>query len=82
MRTLHALILILLLPLLGCKTAPTVQLQAICPRIPALDQRPAAQEPSFTNKMQSFLQGNLTEPSAYSLTLTNAKLPTSQPAKP
>lgn len=82
MRTLHASTLILLLPLLGCATAPTAQVLPICPRIPALDQRPAVQEPSFTDRMQHFLQGSLTGPSVYLLTWPNAKLPTSQPEKP
>lgn len=82
MRKLPALMLTLPLLLLGCKTAPTAQVQAVCPRIPELDQTPAAQVPSFTNRMRDFLAGKLTEQSDYSLTLPSAKLPTIKPERP
>lgn len=81
MRTLPALMLTLPLLLLGCKTAPTVQAMPICPRIPALDQTPAAQVPSFSSRMQVFLSGNLPEQTSYSLTSGSAKLPTIAPEK-
>ena len=82
MQKFKSSMLILLLPLLGCTTAPRVLVQAICPSIPPLDQQPAALEPDFTVRMQSFLLGRLPEGSEYSLNLQSAKLPTAQPAKP
>ena len=71
-----------LLLLQGCQTAPRVLVQAICPQIPELDQQPAAQVPSFTDRMQSFLQGKLPEQTDYSLTSNSAKLPTIKPERP
>ena len=79
MRTLPALMLTLPLLLMGCASAPTVQAVAVCPRIPALDQTPAAQVPDFTGPMRDFLSGKLTGPSAFSLTLPSAKQPTIKP---
>ena len=76
MPKLRNSMLILLMLLTGCTTAPRVLVQAICPRIPELDQPPAAQVPAFTNRMQSFLQGNLPAPTSYSLTSGSARLPT------
>lgn len=82
MRKSLALILILPLLLMGCATGRTVLVQAICPRLPDLEQLPAAQVPSFTDRMQLFLQGSLEKPTAYELTSGSAKLPTIPPAKP
>ena len=63
---------------LGCASAPRVLVQAICPRIPEREQ--AAPEPSFIAPMESFLQGNLPEPSA-SASNSKAVRPTT-PAQP
>ena len=82
MRKLPALMLILLLPLLGCQTAPRVLVQSICPRLPDLEQAPAAQVPAFGARMASFLAGSLPEPTDYSLTSPSAKLPTAKPKTP
>jgi len=82
MLKLLALTLILLLPLQGCKTALNVQAVAICPRIPALDQQPAAQVPSFTEPTANFLLGKLTGPSASSLTSPSAKPNMTKPEPP
>ena len=79
MRKLPALMLTCLLLLQGCQTAPRVLVQAVCPRIPPLEQTPAAQVPSFSDKMASFLRGSLQEQTDYSLTLPSARLPMIQP---
>ena len=75
MRKLLGLLLIVTLLLSGCGTvrpAPTV-VERVCPRIPPLEQPPAAQEPSFTARMDSFLSGSLPGLSDYSLSSSNAK---------
>jgi len=71
--------LILLLPLAACQTVPRVLVHSICPRLPDLEQTPAAQVHSFTERMDSFLLGNLLAPTDYSLTSPNARLPTAKP---
>ena len=60
----------------ACATsAPRVMVQRVCPAIPRQEQTPAAQQPSFTVRMQALLSGRLTEPTDYSLTLPSAKPP-------
>ncbi len=78
------LVYLLLLPVLlqGCQTAPRVIVQAVCPAIPPLEQPPALQEPTFSDKMASFLSGKVPEPINSDYSLPSAKLPTTQPAKP
>lgn len=82
MRKFKSSMLILLLLLQACTVVPRVLIQRVCPAIPPLDQQPAALEPSFIDRMQDFLRGNLPEETEYSLTSPNAKLPTAQPVKP
>lgn len=78
------LLLTLLWPLLlqGCATAPRVILQAVCPSIPPLDQPPAQQEPTFSDRMGNFLSGKVPEPIGYDYSLSSAKPDTLPPAKP
>ena len=77
-------LLLLLLPVLlqGCQTAPRAIVQAVCPSIPPLEQKPALQEPTFSDRIASFLQGKLPELINYDFSLSNAKLPITQPEKP
>ena len=82
MRELLPLTLLWLLLLQGCQTAPRVIVQAVCPAIPPLEQPPALLEPTFSDRMESFLRGKVPEPTPSDFALPNAKLPTSQPAKP
>lgn len=82
MRKSTASTLILLTLLSACASAPRVIVQRVCPAIPPLEQAPAAQQPSFSARMQTLLSGKLPEQTDYSLTLPNAKLPTARPVTP
>lgn len=82
MLRLQNLTLILPMLLAGCATAPSVLVKAICPQIPELDQVPAAQVPSFTDRMQQLLSGKLPEQTDYSLTSPNVKISMPRPEKP
>ena len=70
-----------LLLLQGCGTVQRVMVQGICPSIPPLEQDSALLEPTFQDRMESFLQGNLPAQTSYELTSSNAKLPTAKPAQ-
>jgi len=67
------LLLIAVLPLLllGCATVPTDPLPPTCPKgtnLPTLEKVPAdVLELDFTDRMESFLSGNLPEPTSYEL---------------
>ena len=64
----------------GCATAPRVIVQAVCPRIPPLEQPSAQLEPTFSDRMLNFSQGKLPEPTSSDYSLPSAKLPTNLPA--
>lgn len=74
----NALLLSIALCLTACASAPTVRVMETCPIPPALelDLPPGALEQSFIERMHSFLQGRLLEPTSYELPSSNAKLPT------
>ena len=78
------LVYLLLLPALlqGCQTAPRVIVQAVCPAIPPLEQPSALLEPTYSDRMASFLSGRVPGPISSDYSLPSAKLPTLQPAKP
>ena len=82
MRKSLSLTILSVLLLSGCANAPRVLIQAMCPRVPELQQESAALEPSFTDRMQSFLQGNLPELNDYSLTSNSVRLSTEMSTKP
>jgi len=82
MPRLRNLMLILPMLLAGCAIGPNVLVKAICPRLPELDPVPDALVRSYSNPMQNFLSGNLTEQTDYLLTSGNAKLNTIKPEKP
>lgn len=82
MHKLPALLLTVTLLLMGCATAPAVQVAPICPRLPALDQPAAAQEPSFIERTVNFLSGKLKELTDSEPISPNAKLPTIKPEQP
>lgn len=82
MRKSVVLMLASLSLLASCATAPAVLVKAICPRPPALDQPPAAQEPDFIERMQALLSGKLPAPTDFSLTSPNAKLSTTKSGTP
>ena len=81
MRNYLPLTILLLVLLQGCATAPSgpVVVQAVCPALPPLEQ--AAPEPSFTERMQSFLRGSLPALTGSDYSFPNAKLSTQPPAK-
>lgn len=72
-------LVICLLLLTGCATAPRVLVQAICPTIPDLGQ-PAAPEPDYSAQMRNFLRGVLPSETPSPFSLGNAKLLTVPPA--
>lgn len=82
MRKSPPSIILLLVLLQGCASAPRVVMQAICPAIPPLDQPAAELEPDFTERMANFLQGKLPEQKPSPYDLPNAKLSTVQPVLP
>src|ERR1035437_4651836 len=78
MRTLQLSMLLLPALLLGCAAAPRVIVQAVCPAIPLLEQPSALLEPTFSDKIQSFLSGRLDELTSSDYSLPSVKLPTTQ----
>lgn len=81
MRKFPLSIILSLMLLQGCASAPRAIVQAVCPVIPPLAQKPALQEPTFSDRTASFLQGRLPEPTDSDYSLPNAKLPTQAPEK-
>ena len=68
MRLSVSLTLILLTLLQGCQTAPRVVVQAICPKLPELEQvNPAVLEQDYTKMIANFLRGSLETPPNYRL---------------
>ena len=66
--------------LTACKTAPTVQVTQVCPRLPEIEMIPQdALEPSFIEEMRSFLSGSLPALTPSDFNLQPAKLPTAKP---
>lgn len=75
-----ALLLCSVTLLTACKTAPTVQVTQVCPRLPEIEMLPAAAlEPSFSERTLSFFDGKVPEPTPFDYTLQPAKLPTAKP---
>lgn len=69
--------------LAGCATAPTAQPMPQRVQLPALDQvAPDVLEPSFTDRMESFLSGKLPEPTPCASPCEPAKPNTKKPASP
>lgn len=66
--------------LAACAGAPRVLVQAICPKIPALEQDAPGE--SFTVPMANFLRGSLPAPTDYGLTSGSAKTPIKLPVTP
>jgi hypothetical protein len=65
---------VLVSTLIGCKTVPTVQAATTCPRLPELEQVPAAAlERNYSNEMANFLQGLLPTPTGSGLGLRPVK---------
>ena len=82
MRKSLPLTILWLLLLQGCASGQRVIVQAVCPAIPPLEQPSALLEPTFSDRMESFLRGKVPEPTHSVFALPNAKLPTVPPAKP
>ena len=76
------LIPVLLVQLQACATVPAVIVQAVCPAIPPLEQQPALLEPTYSDKMASFLSGRLPGQTVYDYSLPSAKISTTPPVKP
>lgn len=70
--------------LMSCASAPPADPQAmVCPQLPPLAPKSGdAQEPSYTETMQSFLRGSLIEPSSPGTSATPAMPSTSAPRRP
>lgn len=79
MRKLLPSTLILIGLLSGCATARHATVQAICPAIPPLEQPSALLEPTYSDRMASFLAGKVPEQTPYDYSLSAAKPPMKQP---
>ena len=65
MFKLTSLLLIWLMLLTGCETAPRVVVKAVCPQIPELDE--VAIPPSYLLRMQEILSSSPEKPINYGL---------------